>query len=147
MVTRRSRDPVDEVLLAGIRRAMAISVRAADEVGDLSPVQLRALTVLQETPRANLNDLASAMGVTVSTTSRLVDRLVAAGLVDRKPSAQTRREITLTLTRTGRNRLQRYDRLRLAEIRACLDAVPPADRDSVVTALHQLIAGVGPAPD
>jgi DNA-binding MarR family transcriptional regulator len=147
MVTRRSRDPVDEVLLAGIRRAMAISVRAADEMGDLSPVQLRALTVLQETPRANLNDLASAMGVTVSTTSRLVDRLVAAGLVDRKPSAQTRREITLTLTRTGRNRLQRYDRLRLAEVRACLDAVPPADRDSVVTALHQLIAGAGPAPD
>jgi DNA-binding MarR family transcriptional regulator len=146
-VTRRSRDPVDEVLLAGLRRAMAISVRAADEMGDLSPVQLRALTVLQETPRANLNDLASAMGVTVSTTSRLVDRLVAAGLVDRKPSAQTRREITLTLTRTGRNRLQRYDRLRLAEVRACLDAVPPADRDSVVTALHQLIAGSGPAPD
>src|SRR4051794_41690374 len=115
MVTRRSRDPVDEVLLAGLRRAMAISVRAADEMGDLSPVQLRALTVLQDVPGANLNDLASAMGVTVSTTSRLVDRMVAAGLVDRKPSPQTRREISLALTPAGRGRLQRYDRLRLGQ--------------------------------
>src|SRR3954453_15533586 len=79
MATLRSRDPVDEVLLTALRWAMAISVRAADELGDLSPVQLRALTVLQESPGTNLNDLASAMGVTVSTSSRLVDRLGAAG--------------------------------------------------------------------
>ena len=87
------------------------------------------------------------MGVTVSTTSRLVDRLVAAGLVDRKPSAQTRREITLTLTRSGRGKLSRYDRHRLADARACLDAVPPVERDSVVTALRQLLEAAGPAAD
>jgi DNA-binding MarR family transcriptional regulator len=141
MATRRNRDPADEALLAALRWAMAISVRAADELGDVSPVQLRALTVLQESAGANLNDLATAMGVTVSTTSRLVDRLVAAGLVDRKPSPQTRREISLALTPAGRGRLQRYDRLRLAEARASLDAVPPEERESVVTGLQQLIGG------
>src|SRR3954452_21323566 len=111
MATLRSRDPVDELLLTAVRWAMAISVRAADELGDLSPVQLRALTVLQENSGVNLNDLAQVMGVTVSTTSRLVARLVAAGLVDRKPSPQTRREIRLTLTPAGRGRVQRYDPL------------------------------------
>src|SRR3954469_5659070 len=146
MATLRSRDPVDEVLLTALRWAMAISVRAADELGDLSPVQLRALTVLQESPGTNLNDLAAAMGVTVSTSSRLGDRLVAAGLVDRKPSPQTRREISLALTPAGRGRLQRYDRLRLAEARACLETVPPGERDSVVAALQQLVPGAAPAP-
>jgi DNA-binding MarR family transcriptional regulator len=81
------------------------------------------------------------MGVTVSTTSRLVDRLVAAGLVDRKPSPQTRREISLALTPAGRGRLQRYDRLRLAEARASLDAVPPEERESIVAGLQQLMGG------
>jgi DNA-binding MarR family transcriptional regulator len=145
MATLRSRDPVDEVLLTALRWAMAISVRAADELGELSPVQLRALTVLQESPGTNLNDLAAAMGVTVSTSSRLVDRLVAAGLVDRKPSPQTRREISLALTPAGRGRLQRYDRLRLAGARASLDAVPYQERESVIAGLQQLMAGAADA--
>jgi len=110
-------------------------------------VQLRALTVLQANAGANLNGLAAAMGVTVSTASRLVDRLVTAGLVDRRPSPQTRRELRLTLTPAGRGRLQRYDRLRLAEARACLEAVPPAERGGVVRALERLMGdGAGPGP-
>jgi DNA-binding MarR family transcriptional regulator len=147
MATRKPRDPVDEVLLTAVRWAMAISVRAADELGDLSAVQLRALTVLQDNSRGNLNGLAAAMGVTVSTASRLVDRLVAAGLVDRRPSPQTRREISLSLTPAGRGRLQRYDRLRIAEARARLEAVPPDRRDAVLAALEQLVGdGAGLAP-
>lgn len=106
-------------------------------------MQLRALTVLQEDPGANLNDLALAMGVTVSTTSRLVDRLVTAGLVDRKPSPQTRREISLELTSAGRGRLQRYDQLRLAEARASLEVLPVERRDDVMAALGELVAGAG----
>jgi DNA-binding MarR family transcriptional regulator len=147
VATRKPRDPVDEVLLSAVRWAMAISVRAADELGDLSAVQLRALTILPDNARGNLNGLAAAMGVTVSTASRLVDRLVAAGLVDRRPSPQTRREISLSLTPAGRGRLQRYDRLRIVEARARLEAVPRDRRDSVLAALEQLVGdGAGPAP-
>jgi DNA-binding MarR family transcriptional regulator len=147
MARGSSLSPDDEVLLGAVRWAMAISVRAADELGGLSPVQLRALTALKESPRANLNDLASAMGVTVSTTSRLVDRLVAAGLVDRTPSPTTRREISLSLTPGGRRRLLQYDRLRLAGARAHLEAVAAPDREAVVTALQQLIAHPVPVQD
>jgi DNA-binding MarR family transcriptional regulator len=145
MATAGRRTAADEVLLTVVRWAMEISVRAADAIGDISPVQLRALTVLQERPGTNLNDLAQAMGVTVSTTSRLVDRLVAGGLVDRRPSPRTRRQISLALTRAGRGRLQRYDRLRLAEARARLEAVPPDDRDPVIAALRRLVGDPAPA--
>jgi DNA-binding MarR family transcriptional regulator len=72
---------------------------------------------------------------------------VAAGLVDRRPSPQTRREISLSLTPAGRGRLQRYDRLRIVEARARLEAVPRDRRDSVLAALEQLVGdGAGPAP-
>ena len=68
----------EHVLLALARMAMDASVRASGELGGLSPVQLRALTALRRLAEANLAQLAEEMGVTVSTTSRLVDRLVIA---------------------------------------------------------------------
>jgi DNA-binding MarR family transcriptional regulator len=129
----------DDVLLAVLRLAMGISVRAADEVGDISPVQLRALTVLRETAGANLVQLAQGMGVTVSTASRLVDRLVAAGLAERGPAPQTRREIRLSLTRAGKATLARYDRLRLDGLRRCLDHLPVDQHEPLVTALRGLV--------
>jgi DNA-binding MarR family transcriptional regulator len=133
------RTPADEVLLAGVRLAMGISVRAADEVGDFSAVQLRALTVLRESHGANLATLAQGMGVTVSTASRLVDRLIAAGLADRRAAAHTRREISLSLTRAGRAVLTRYDRIRLAELRTCLARVPEEHRDLVIEGLRMFV--------
>ena len=61
------RTPADEALLAVARLAMDVSVRAADDLGGLSPVQLRALTALRRAAGANLATLAEEMGVTVST--------------------------------------------------------------------------------
>src|SRR4051795_12790673 len=90
----------EHVLLALARMAMDASVRASGELGNLSPVQLRALTALRQLGEANLAQLAEEMGVTVSTTSRLVDRLVTADWVSRKPSPHNRREISLTLGET-----------------------------------------------
>jgi DNA-binding MarR family transcriptional regulator len=149
MTRRVHHTPEDEVLLAAVRVAMAVSVRAANKLGDVSTVQLRALTVLQETPGANLLQLAQGMGVTVSTTSRLVDRLVAAGFVDRRPSAQTRREISLALTRTGRARLRRYDDLRVAGLHACLERIPDEQRDAAVEGLRLIVEKphLGTSPD
>lgn len=132
----------DEVLLCALRMAMGVSVRAADEVGDISPVQLRALTVLRETAGANLVQLAQGMGVTVSTASRLVDRLVAAGLAERRPAPQTRREIRLSLTRSGKATLTRYDRLRLEGVHRCLDHLPVDDQDTLLKALSVLVDAV-----
>ena len=135
----------DEVLLAALRLSMAVSVHAADEIGELSPVQLRALTVLNDQEGANLVQLAEGMRVTVSTASRLVDRLVAARLADRRPSPFTRREISLSLSEQGRAILERYDAIRLAELRARLAHLDPADRDDVVRALQLLTRSGQPA--
>ena len=134
--------PGEEVLLAALRLAMGISVRAADDVGGISPVQLRALTVLRETTGANLVQLAQGMGVTVSTASRLVDRLVAAGLAERRPAPHTRREIRLSLTRVGKGTLARYDRLRLDRLHSCLDHLPGGQHEPLLAALRTLVEAV-----
>jgi DNA-binding MarR family transcriptional regulator len=129
----------DDVLLSVLRLAMAISVRAAEAVDDdVSPVQLRALTVLNRFPGSNLGRLADAMGVALSTASRLVERLVSAGLVDRRTSEANRREVDLRLTEHGSQTLSRFDALRLAGMREQLDLLAPADQDVVLDGLRRL---------
>ena len=133
------------VLVRAARTFVGMSVRAADELGSVSLVQLRALTVIDEIDGANLMQLSQGMGVTVSTASRLVDRLVGAGLVDRRPSEVTRREITLCLTQPGRALLGRYDDLRLEALHKRLDQLPPRRRTAVIKALADLV-GTEPGP-
>jgi DNA-binding MarR family transcriptional regulator len=137
------RSPADETLLAAVRAVTGISVRAAADAGNLSPVQLRALTLLRGLGVANLVGLADGMGITVSTASRMVDRLVASGWVSRAPSAQNRREISLSLTADGRGVLDRYDTLRLAEVRRCLGHADGSAQDALVTALRVVLTAAG----
>lgn len=134
------RTATDETLLAVARLMMDVSVRAADDLGGLSPVQLRALAALRVADGTNLVGLAEEMGVTVSTASRLVDRLVAAGRVHRGPSPHNRREVSLTLTEAGRALLRRFDDARLLRLRTHLAQLPPARQDAVVAALWELAA-------
>jgi DNA-binding MarR family transcriptional regulator len=138
------RTPADDALLAVARLVLDVSVRAADDLGGLSPVQLRALTALREAGSANLVSLAEEMGVTVSTASRLVDRLVAADWVHRRASPQDRRELALTLTHGGTALLRRYDARRLARLRECLDRLAPDRQEAVVAALGELAAVARP---
>ena len=134
----------DRVLLAVVRLSMDVSVRATAELGSLSPVQLRALTALRMLEEANLAQLSEEMGVTVSTTSRLVDRLVGADWVHRGPSPNNRREISLTLSDAGKRLLRRYDKRRVELMRECLHRLPAERQDAVLGALADF-AGVGDA--
>jgi DNA-binding MarR family transcriptional regulator len=134
----------DRVLLAVVRLSMDVSVRATAELGSLSPVQLRALTALRMLEEANLAQLSEEMGVTVSTTSRLVDRLVGADWVHRGPSPNNRREISLTLSDAGKRLLRRYDKRRVELMRECLHRLPAERQDAVLGALAEF-AGVADA--
>jgi DNA-binding MarR family transcriptional regulator len=134
------RSPADETLLSAVRAVTGMSVRAATEAGNLSTVQLRALTLLQGMGAANLVGLAAAMGITVSTASRMVDRLVTAGWVTCAPSLVNRREVALSLTREGRHVLDRYDDLRLAAVHACLGVVEAPTQHALLDALRSVLA-------
>lgn len=131
----------DDVLLALARMSMDASVRASEDVGGVSPVQLRALTALRQKGDANLAQLAEDIGITVSTGSRLVDRLVGADWVHRAPSMSDRREVSLTLTEAGKRLLRRYDRRRVALMKERLERLPAERRVAVVAALAELTSG------
>ncbi|NES15564.1 MULTISPECIES: MarR family winged helix-turn-helix transcriptional regulator [Micromonospora] len=92
----------------------------------LSGAQLRAVMVVEQYDGINLRRLATLTDMLLSSASRLCDRLVAAGMLEREPGRYDRREISLHLTPAA-NRL-------LAELRA--------DRRH---RLDRILAGMSPA--
>ena len=138
-----TRSPDDAVLLDLARTVVGISTRAAGRLGGVSVTQLRALTVIARSGGGRPGLLAAELGVSASSASRLADRLVLAGLVRRGTALTDRREVLLRLTPDGAAVLDRYDDLRLVELRALLDAAP--DRTAVLDAVGQLVGERRPA--
>jgi DNA-binding MarR family transcriptional regulator len=113
--------------------------RAIEELGAmLPPAQVRALLAIEAQDDLNVTGLARALGASPSATSRLCDRLVAAGLLSRVPAAASRREILLQLTESGQ-RLAAWirDQRKTALIRV-LDAISEDGRADLVRGLSEL---------
>lgn len=72
----------------------------------LSVPQFRVLNFLNHEPGAPLSSVAEHLGVTRSTASAIVDRLVRRQLVSRTEHPQERRSVVLTLTSSGAQHLQ-----------------------------------------
>lgn len=65
--------------------------------------QLRVLFQVRRSPGITTGQLARCIGITVSTTSGLVTKLVGAGLIARGSSQNDRRQIPLELTEAGQS--------------------------------------------
>lgn len=73
---------------------------------DLSILQLRTLIYLARNPGATLSAVADHVGLTLSSMSTQVSKLVQRKLVERNESPHDRRFVTLTLTKTGEAHLE-----------------------------------------
>lgn len=74
-----------------------------------------------------VGDLARALRITVGATSKLVDRIEAAGLIRRELDADDRRASRVALTDSGRRSLDEAITTYEAEIASVLDATLSAD--------------------
>ncbi len=92
--------------------------------------------------QVSLADLAGALGVDASTTSRAVQGLVVVGLVARETSASDRRAVSISLTAQGRTVAKRIDRTFNAYLGEALAAIPPGRRRIVLEGVGLLADAV-----
>ncbi|HEY8580620.1 MAG TPA: MarR family transcriptional regulator, partial [Beijerinckiaceae bacterium] len=92
-----------------IRRLQQVAVRLfAETVGaELTPVQYAALVAIAQRPGVGQAALAALIGYDRATIGGVIDRLEQKGWVQRKPSADDRRQNLLTVTAQGRETLAR----------------------------------------
>jgi DNA-binding MarR family transcriptional regulator len=115
--------------------------RAVEGIGSSVPsVQLRALLIIDQMGSLNLNQLASGLGASASASSRLCDRMAAAGLLTRERAAGSRREIVLVLTESGRRLAGWVREQRRAALDELLQAMGADGREALVRGLQELAA-------
>ncbi|MEU0899540.1 MarR family winged helix-turn-helix transcriptional regulator [Streptomyces massasporeus] len=106
----------------------------------LSLHQLRALRTVQAAPGLNLTALAESLDIGLPTASRLCDRLAAAGLLERTPHPDARREVQLRLTAHGQHVLVDVAGRRAQALAAALAAMKPAERTALSEGLRGFLA-------
>jgi DNA-binding MarR family transcriptional regulator len=137
-------DVITDALLTASRLLVAISAHSIAEVDEnITFPQFRALVILSNEGPINLATLAGLLGVQPSATGRMVDRLVAAGLIDRLPHPTSRRELLAALTGRGREVVQHVTARRRAEIAQIVEKMPPPERHGLVGALKAFTAAGG----
>lgn len=104
----------------------------------VSVPQFRVLAFLSRRPGAPLSGVAEHLGVTRSTASAIVDRLVRRKLVDRAVHPEERRSVVLTLTPAGVQHLQQARDAASARMAKVLAGLSPADLLQVTKGLTLL---------
>jgi DNA-binding MarR family transcriptional regulator len=110
----------------------------------LSGSQLRALLTVEQSPGLNLRGLAGRLGMILSSASRLCDRLVAAGLLEREPGRLDRREIALNLTAAGRSLLVELRAERHRRLAGVLAGMSASGRTALLRGLREFRATAEP---
>jgi DNA-binding MarR family transcriptional regulator len=124
-------------IAALITREVRTIMRAHRDMA-LSVAHFRALGYVHRHPACSLTAVAEHLGLSVPATSRLVEALVADGLVVRELSAHDRRYVTLHLSAEG-ERIQ--DEARSAALRslaARLEPLSPQQHAIIAQALDPL---------
>jgi DNA-binding MarR family transcriptional regulator len=106
------------------------------EIG-VTPAQSEALRIIADHGPLALGELGDMLVCDTGTSpSRIVDRLVAAGLVHRTPGEQDRRQVRLTLTPQGRDKANRVAEIE-NQLYDLLDrASEGTDIDAFIAFLH-----------
>jgi DNA-binding MarR family transcriptional regulator len=133
-------------LHSGVRRLTdGLSADVEAEQG-LAPSSFQALMFLVTAPgqAAPMNRLSAALGFSTAGTTKVVDRLAEAGLVERRPSDSDRRVVYTALTSAGAETVLAASRSLARALRARV--VDPLGEDlfrTLATAVGSLDPGAG----
>jgi len=143
-------DPDAELIDAFVvasRALVGIVARSLAGAGqDVTLPQYRALVILSTQGPQRIIDLAGHLGVTASTASRMIDRLVRKRLVRRRQAKDDRRSLRIDLTESGRDVVDETTRRRRIEIERILKEMPAGSRKPLTQAVVAFAIAAGESP-
>jgi DNA-binding MarR family transcriptional regulator len=136
---KRIMDAYPTIYLACHRRHL----RGDGEGKTVSQHQASILSHLHISRPQNLSKLAEHMGVSRSTMSINVGRLIAGGYVQSHPDGSDRRRIGLTLTRKGQTVKEQNTVLDPELLKVMVRSIPPADLEPALAGIECLAKYAG----
>jgi DNA-binding MarR family transcriptional regulator len=133
-------DPIPQLQAALTRLVGAVLVRPDEDSAmfDLPIRQITCLRLVADHEGQKLRELAIRLALPLPSVSRLVDRLVRAGLVARHTDPEDRRAVRLETTAQSRDLLARHRAARDAHLMACACRLSSTELAQVIAGLNLL---------
>jgi DNA-binding MarR family transcriptional regulator len=125
-------------IVTRLRRILRTAVRSDYPWEILPMAQVEILQRLADEPGLRVRDLADRHRLAPNTISTLIQQMVTAGLVTRKPDATDRRAVTVSLTAAGEQALAGWSTANRYRLEAALAELPDRDRRTIGAALPAL---------
>jgi len=140
-------DLVSAMLLAS-RALVAVAARTlASTPHDVTLPQFRALVVLATRGPQSAGALAEELAIGPSSVTRLCDRLVRKGLIERDHASADRRQVELRVTPEGRQLIDEVTEARRLELVRLVATIPEGRRALAAEALEALGRAAGEIPE
>ena len=139
-------EALDALLLAS-RAVVGIAARSLPDWADVSLVQFRALVLLERDGTLKPGTLAELLGVSPSTVTGLCDRLEARGLILRELGVESRREVVMQLSPTGKALVDSAIAVRRLEMARILERIPARQLEGMTAALNAIATAAGESPE
>lgn len=141
-------EEIIDVVLSASRALVAIAARSLSGVDDeVTLPEYRAVVFLCIRGAVTMGELATELGTSPSTATRLCDRLVAKGLIERQVQAENRRKVEVAVDPSGRRLVDEVTDRRRVEIERIVANISPRERSAVVRAMRTFGQAAGEAPD
>jgi MarR family transcriptional repressor of emrRAB len=138
-------DPVHRLsaLVTAVDDRIRTAVEESSGFAGLAP---DAILTIGHAPGLRVEDVATMLRISHSGAVRTVDRLVDAGLVERRPSAADRRTVEVWLTAPGRRRRGEVIAARNRAIADALAPLDPPEREALGALVDRLLVGLASQP-
>lgn len=123
----------------------AQSIAAVERLADV--IEIRVLVVVSQRGAASLREVADGLDLHMSTASRLCDRMVATGLLERRDDPNDRRQLSLRLAPRGRRVVNRVGARRRDAVTQILSRMSPEERSGLREALNVFAEAAGEVAD
>lgn len=136
-------DEIDAALRASRAMLGIVARTVSPALEQMSLPHFRVLVLLETGGPARVGALAAKLDVVVSTFSRSLDRLEAAGWVERNQSESHRREVVVSITNAGGNLVREVSAARSAAFSSVLAAAGATEREAIALAFTAFADAAG----
>jgi DNA-binding MarR family transcriptional regulator len=109
--------------------------------GQLARSEATVLAFLAESGAATMSEVSSKVGLALSSTTGLIDRLVERRLVERSRSESDRRTVRVLLTSRGKRALETATADKVSLARGLLERLEPREREAMLGLFRKVTGG------
>ena len=108
------------------------------EMANMSMVQLQTLIFLAKSKASPMKDIAEYLHVELSSATSLIDHLVEMKLASRKQDKKDKRSMLVSLTKKGKDMLQKVKKQKMKRVDMLLKALSEEEKIQLLTILQKL---------